>query len=585
MRTPAERSFSHGGAWLTRVTRSSKSARSTGVATRSASAVIRRRRFGFSAAHTARNVSSAPLPARPSVNLRAKSVRWSNRIWRPAIVAQKRCSSSSRNFGSTRCHSRWITASLRATSGVTGTSHGAGESCRRARRCWRRRGAGVTLRAFAVEVRVEQRVERDHAVVVRRALGDEVDDDARFLARMHAHDPADALLVDAARGRRREVEADGGARRVPALGEELGVDQDVDLAALVGGERLGELHRRRLAGDRLGLDPGGAELLREVVGVLDAGRVDDAGRRPEALAVEARGRLVEGGVVERCREGALLEVAADDRHRVDRGGGRHPQAPQRRDQAPAGRVGQRQVVDRGREDVRDLLRDQLLRRRHADVDRLAERPDRGARLLAERRVGLVADHELVRAARDLGGMAREPGVRLDRDRVVPQRLHAGVDRVGEALGVALGREVARELGDEQAAMGEDQDAEVLGGLDEPGRGDRLAGRGRVAEAVAARGARILALERGRLVVEIVVDHAGVEVVVLLVQLGRIGLDRVGRCRCRSRCRSRPTARWLEAISSVSMPASASIWCRRRSVPEAVAGLGDASTRSSPSISP
>ena len=141
---PAERSFSHGGAWLTSVTRSSKSARSTGVATRSASAVIRRRRFGFSAAHTARNVSSAPLPARPSVNLRAKSARWSNRICRPAIVAQKRCSSSSRNFGSTRCHSRWITASRRATSGVTGTSHGAGESCRRARRCWRRRGAGVT---------------------------------------------------------------------------------------------------------------------------------------------------------------------------------------------------------------------------------------------------------------------------------------------------------------------------------------------------------------------------------------------------------------------------------------------------------
>ena len=31
-----------------------------------------------------------------------------------------------------------------ATSGVTGTSHGAGESLRRARRCWRRRGAGVT---------------------------------------------------------------------------------------------------------------------------------------------------------------------------------------------------------------------------------------------------------------------------------------------------------------------------------------------------------------------------------------------------------------------------------------------------------
>ena len=141
---PAARSFSHGGACVTSVTRSSKSARSTGVATRSASAVMRSRRFGFSAAQMERNVSSATLLARPSVNFFANSARWSKRMLRPAIVAQNRCSSSSRYFGSIRCHSRWITASRRATSGVTGTSHGAGESLRRARRCWRRRGAGVT---------------------------------------------------------------------------------------------------------------------------------------------------------------------------------------------------------------------------------------------------------------------------------------------------------------------------------------------------------------------------------------------------------------------------------------------------------
>jgi hypothetical protein len=129
---------------VTSVTRSSKSARSTGVDTRSASAVIRNRRFGFSAAQVARKVSSASLLARPSANLRANSARWSKRICRPAIVAQKRCSSSSRYFGSIRCHSRWITASRRATSGVTGTSQGAGDSRRRARRCARLRGAGVT---------------------------------------------------------------------------------------------------------------------------------------------------------------------------------------------------------------------------------------------------------------------------------------------------------------------------------------------------------------------------------------------------------------------------------------------------------
>ena len=79
------------------------------------------------------------------------------------------------------------------------------------------------------------------------------------------------------------------------------VDEDVDLAALVGGERLGELHRRRAAADRLGLEPGGAELLREVVGVVDAGRVDDARRRVEAVAVEARGGLVQRLVVEGLR--------------------------------------------------------------------------------------------------------------------------------------------------------------------------------------------------------------------------------------------------------------------------------------------
>ena len=270
------------------------------------------------------------------------------------------------------------------------------------------------------------------------------------------------------------MHADGGARRVPALGQQHRVDQHVDLAALVGGERLRQPYRRRPAGDGLGLQPGGAELLREVVGVVDAGRVDDPGRRVEALAVEARGRLVQGLVVEGRGQRALLEVAADDRDRVDRGRGRHAEAAERRDQAAAGRVGERQVVDRGGEDVRDLLRDQLLGRRHADVDRLREAADRRARLLAERRVRLVADHELVGLARERVGVPREPGVRLDRDRVAAERLLAALDRVGEAVAVALGGQVALELRDEQAAVGEDEDPERARGLDEAGRGDRLA---------------------------------------------------------------------------------------------------------------
>ena len=270
------------------------------------------------------------------------------------------------------------------------------------------------------------------------------------------------------------MHAHGRARRVPALGEQHRVDQDVDLAELVRGERLGQLDGRRAARDRLRLQPGGAELLGEVVGVVDAGGVDDPGRRVEPLAVEARRGLVQSLVVERCREGALLEVAADDRHRVDRRGRRNAQAAQRRDQAAPGGVREREVVDRGGEDVRDLLRDQLLGRRHADVDRLREAADRRARLLAERRVRLVADHQLVGLARERAGVPGEPGVGLDRDRVAVQWLLAGLDEVGEPVAVALGRQVALELGDEQAPVGEDQDSQRARRLDEARGRDRLA---------------------------------------------------------------------------------------------------------------
>ena len=63
-------------------------------------------------------------------------------------------------------------------------------------------------RAAAVDVAVEQRVQRDDRVVVLGGRVDEVDDDARLLARMAARDAAHALLVDALGGRRREVHAD-----------------------------------------------------------------------------------------------------------------------------------------------------------------------------------------------------------------------------------------------------------------------------------------------------------------------------------------------------------------------------------------
>ena len=122
-----------------------------------------------------------------------------------------------------------------------------------------------------------------------------------------------------------------------------------------------------------------------------------------------------------------------------------------------------------------------------------------------------------------------------------------------------------ELGDEQAAVGEDQDAERARGLDEAGGRDRLARCGRMAEAVAALGARVVAVEALGLVA------------VLLAVLGDLVLvlERSSASASASACplpfSSSSSWRWFAAISSVSIPASASIWCLRSSVPAAVGG--------------
>ena len=137
-------------------------------------------------------------------------------------------------------------------------------------------------RTAAVDVAVEQAVQRDDRLVVGRRRVDEIDDQARLLARVPAGHAADPLLVDAARGGRGEVHADRRPGRVPTLGEQHRVAEDVDLAALEPGEDLGQLALRRLAGDRLGVDPGLAKRRRDVVRVPDA-----AGRRRRAAA-EAR---------------------------------------------------------------------------------------------------------------------------------------------------------------------------------------------------------------------------------------------------------------------------------------------------------
>ena len=99
---------------------------------------------------------------------------------------------------------------------------------------------------------------------------------------------------------------------------------------------------------------------------------------------------------------------------------------------------------------------------------------------------------------------------------------AGEDHVGEALAVAVVGELAPELVDEQAAVGQDQHAFGAGGLDEAGGRDRLAGGGRVAEAVAPLGARVLVRRRRELVgLAVVVELDGDVVLVLFLFLDEL----------------------------------------------------------------
>ena len=283
-----------------------------------------------------------------------------------------------------------------------------------------------------------------------------------LLARVPARDAADALLVDALRRGRREVEADGRARRVPALGEQLRVDEDVDVAALVLGEDLGELALGRLARHALGLDALLAERLGEVVGVAHAGGVDDAGHAVEARLVEVRRRQVERQLVEQLGQHLLVELgvhlAAAQRHLGDRAHARarrDAHAAQRRDDAAP--RGLREVEARGlrREEVGDVPGDERAGRRHADEDRAGPVADRAGGLLAERGVRLVADDDRV-GRRDVAGVADEPLVGLDGDRAVGGVLVAE-HRPADAVAVAARAQLLVELVDEVAAVGEDED--------------------------------------------------------------------------------------------------------------------------------
>ena len=273
--------------------------------------------------------------------------------------------------------------------------------------------------------------------------------------------------------------------------------------------------------------------------MIDAGGVHDAGAVAEAVEVVHRGRHVERVVIERLGEHLLVVVAADHGHVAQRGAGLDAHGAQRRDDAAAHGITEREVRDLGREDVADVLLQQLIRGRHPDVHRQAELADGRRGALAERRVRLVADDDAVGGRLDRACVLDEPGVGLDRHR--GQRGHAPalLDRRHDPGPVAVLGQIARELVDEQAAMGQDQHPDAAAGLDEPGCCDGLARGGRMLEAIAPAGAGI-GRRRGRLVVilglvvlalEAVVAvlclvlpaHAGVGTVVLVLVFPALGV--------------------------------------------------------------
>ena len=220
--------------------------------------------------------------------------------------------------------------------------------------------------------------------------------------------------------------------------------------------------------------------------MLDAGRVDDSRDAVEARLVEIGDREVERRLVQQLGQHLLIELGVDlaaaQRHLGDRAHARSRRdadAAQRGDHAASRRLGEVEAAGLRGEQVGDVPGDQRAGGGHPDEDRSAPGADAGRGLLAERGVGLVADHDRVRVG-DAADVAYEPLVGLDRDRPVGGVV-AVEQRRGDAVAVAAVAQLAVELVDEVAAVGEDQDAAGPAGLDEAERRDGLTGAGGVLE--------------------------------------------------------------------------------------------------------
>ncbi len=238
-------------------------------------------------------------------------------------------------------------------------------------------------RPAAVDLAVEQRVQRHDWIVVLGSGMDEVHDDARLLAGVASRHAAHTLLIDPLGRRRRQVQADGRARGVPTFGKQLGVDQHVDVTALISGEDLGELALGRLAGDGAGLEPEVLESLRDVVCVAHAGGVDDSRKPLEARLVQIRDREVERLLVKQLGQHLLVELHVDlataQRDLGDRAHARtrwDSHAAQGGDDAAARRLSEVKARGLRGKEIRDVTGDQRARRSHADEDRLTPTADR-----------------------------------------------------------------------------------------------------------------------------------------------------------------------------------------------------------------
>ncbi len=187
----------------------------------------------------------------------------------------------------------------------------------------------------------------------------------------------------------------GRAGLVPALGQQVGVAQHVDVALAELREDLAEFLQRRLTGDGSRADVVGAQLVCERVRLRDGGGVGDTSQseRSEVLHPDIRARLVPQRAVEGAPKARLVEVAThpNDVRQVD--GTFDAQAAKRSQDAALDRLQAVQCRGDRAEHLLDMAGGGRRRGRETHEDRVLGAIEQRPGLRAQGSVGLVADHE------------------------------------------------------------------------------------------------------------------------------------------------------------------------------------------------